>query len=95
MGYGRRCLKIVFLNDCVIIRAHFPFSLIAQFYGMDLQIPYEDIISASVQRRFLVQKFIVLKFKSCNGEDGVEFTARDYDKVLALLQSRGMLEVRE
>lgn len=84
LGGARNCLKLIFLKDRLIVRAHFPFSIIARLYGLDLEIPYEQITSVSIRRIFF-QKCISLEFKSLHGNDGVVFIPSDYPKVMKLL----------
>ena len=38
LGYANNCLRVVFLRDRIMIRPHYPFSIIARFYGLDLDI---------------------------------------------------------
>lgn len=84
LGGGNNCIKFLFLKDRFIIRAHFPFSVIARVYGFDFEIPYDRIISAS-KGAFLSSRKIYLEFRGPEREEKVVFTASDPQKVINLL----------
>lgn len=83
-GGANNCLKFLILKDRLVLRAHFPFSAIAFFFGFDFEIPYENIISTS-RGSFLTHHKITLEFLGLKRKERVVFTAGNPEKVMDLL----------
>lgn len=82
-GGANNCLKFLILKDRLVLRAHFPFSVIGYFF-LDFEIPYENIISISRQS-FLLHNRITLEFLGTRRKEKVVFTVRNPEKVMDLL----------
>ncbi len=87
---ARNCLMALFLEDRIVMRIHYPFSMIAPFYGgFDLSIPYSSIIDVQDKRLLFVVRSLILHYQDENrGTDKVLFMPRSRDRVLAILRER-------
>lgn len=90
LGNARNCLMALFLEDRIIMRLHYPFSMIAPFYGgFDLSIPYSAIIDVRDKKLFWISRGLILHYRDdSRGTDKVFFMPRRRDRVLAILHER-------
>jgi hypothetical protein len=91
LGGANNCLLVAVTPDFLVVRPHFPFTLmfLPELFALELEIPRSAITRVEHQRG-LLGSTVAVRFREADGRPGlVEFRLRNAAEFLAHLQGRG------